>query len=327
MFLSKKKMNSAELPLEKVRFSPKDLFTLMGGFDAGMVACNTHNIDEDKVLKEHAHRDAWRRNLVNRYHAAGWVDAEGNPNEELGRAVRCLASEGVLVMDGNYEKGTAEVVIADGHACGLVKGEGFRAGYFLKPFPDDTNLWEDKFREVFPAESHPLEKADRDLHVAVAAYDGGPVPLSDMLCNRDYEGLRAYAERHGIPGDVLGSVANGLPRSYYMAVIDTRGCKFDHIGDVGNPMGPRGVAFRAKRLRVLPELGMSMSGCNSGRPGFPDDWAKHVREEEYKRTSHFWAIDASSRGSLLELCSRLDDYPVQDVVDLAPAPGFSGILG
>lgn len=154
-----------------------------------------------------------------------------------------------------------------------------------------------------------------------------PCPLSDMLRNRDYEGLRSYAARHGIPGDVLGSVANALPRSYYMAVIDARGCKFDLVGGVNNPMGPKGVAFRAKRLRVLPELGMSMSGCNSGRPGFPDDWPAHVAEGEYMRTSHFWAIDATSRGSLLELCSRLDDYPEEPVVDLDPAPGFHGLLG
>lgn len=135
MLFGKRRDDLEVLPLEEVRFSTQDLLTLMGGFDAGMVACNTHNIDEDKVLKEHAHRDVWKRDLVRHHHSSGWVDAEGSPKEELERAVHCPPSEDVLVMDGNYEKGTAEAVFSGGRACGLVKAKGLRGGYFLRPFP------------------------------------------------------------------------------------------------------------------------------------------------------------------------------------------------
>ena len=101
------------LPLEEVPFSPEDLFTLMGGFDLGYVACSTRNLNGKAIMRKQAYKDEWRRDLVKRYHAAGWVDAEGNPNEELGRWVRLISSPGVVIMNDKFGRGTAEVIFND----------------------------------------------------------------------------------------------------------------------------------------------------------------------------------------------------------------------
>ena len=322
MLFGRKKVDLAELPLEQVRFSAQDLFTLMGGFDLGMVACNTHNLDGDAVMRRQAHKGPWRRDLVNRYQASGWVDAEGNPNEELGRMVRLISSPGVVVMNDKYEEGTAEVVTDGEAACGVVKAQGFRGGYFLKPFPADKSLWEARFQEIFPPDQYPLAKANWDLHAAVAPREDEAKELPELLGDRDIDGLRAYAGRHGVPEGALMDLVNGLGGLYRLYVDDTRGSTFGTGQGMSNPLDCRGRGA-IKRMWVVPRAGCTLNGCDAWHPGVPEDWASHVEEDEYKRLMLFYGLDFSSRGSLWELCMRpFDVYPERDIVDLEGGPSL-----
>lgn len=317
MFFSKKKVDLADLPLEQVRFSSEDLFTLMGGFDLGYVACNTNNLDGNAVMRDQAYKGAWRRNLVNRYHAAGWVDAEGNPNEELGRWVRLISSPGVVIMNDKYEHGTVEVVFNGSEACAVVKAPGFRGGYFLRPFPADRSLWEAEFDKVFPRKDYPLEQARLDLHAAIAPCADEPKSLPRMLGEKDMGAIHAYAQRHGVPEEALTDLLGGLGSYYRLYIDDTRGATFDASNGFVNPLGCKGPG-KVQRAWVYPKVGCALSGCNAWHHGVRQDWSSHVDEPEMKEQTLFYALDFSRRGSLWELCTRLSEYPFQDVVDLEP---------
>ncbi len=318
MFFGKKKVDLAELPLEQVRFSAEDLFTLMGGFDAGLVACNTKNLDGNAIMRRQAHKGPWRRDLVNRYQASGWVDAEGNPNEELGRAVRCLSSEGVVLMNGKYGEASAGVVYDGEWACGVVKAPGHNGGFFLRPFPEDRSQWERRFREVFPEKDYPFTRASVDLHAAIAPRDDEAKSLPIILGEHDTAAIHAYAERHGVPEELLVQLSGQMTRNYRMFLVDNRGCTFDTSQGFRNPLEPRGQSYRLMHMWMFPGMGCVLSGCYSPRPGYPDDWACHLID--YKKTSLFYAIDTSACGSLYDVCTRVSDYPVQDVVDFEPRP-------
>lgn len=138
MFFARKKASLAELPLEEVYFSSEDLFCLLGGNDTCMVACGPAMLRLDHVTRDRPDKDVWRRNLVNRYSPAGWVDDEGNPCPELARVIGALAQMGVAISyDKDYANRKLGVVIGERGAAGIVKAPGFGGGWYLRPFPED----------------------------------------------------------------------------------------------------------------------------------------------------------------------------------------------
>ncbi|MEE1274497.1 MAG: hypothetical protein UHI81_08355 [Olegusella sp.] len=311
------------LPLEEVPFSPEDLFTLMGGFDLGYVACSTRNLNGKAIMRKQAYKDEWRRDLVKRYHAAGWVDAEGNPNEELGRWVRLISSPGVVIMNDKFGRGTAEVIFNDDAACAVVRAPGHGESYLIKPFPADKSRWGDEFNKVFPAADYPLAQATLDLHTAIAPCADEPRSLPLILGDRDYAAIHTYAQRHGVPEDVLLDLADRRGGYYRLYIDDTRGATFDTSNGFTNPLGCTGPG-KVQRAWVFPKVGGAISGCNAWHPGVREDWSSHVDEQEMKDQTLFYALDFSSRGSLWEICTRLGEYPFRDVVDLSPTSTLLG---
>ena len=152
MFFARKKTSLAELPLEEVRFSSENLFWLLGGNDACMVACGPMRLRLDIVERDRPDLGPWKRNLINRYSDAGWVDAEGNPCLELARAIDALGQMGVAISyEQNIRNRKAGVVLGERGAVGVVRASGVRGGWYLRPFPEDRSLWPARFREIFPA--------------------------------------------------------------------------------------------------------------------------------------------------------------------------------
>lgn len=319
MFFVRKKTSLAELPLEEVRFSSEDLFCLLGGNDACMVACGPGNLRLDRVERDRPDLGPWRRNLVNRYAAAGWVDAEGNPCPELARVIGALGQVGLAI---SYGRGVFDckmgVVLGDEGAAGVVRAPGRDGGWYLRPFPEDRSMWPARFREVFPASEFPFGPAQREYHAMLVEPRGEDVVRGFRQGDEPY--LRAYALRNGVDPDLLAAMGDAIredPGRPAFAVFDYRGCEPDlsmgwrYFGEAVGHVRVRGVT-------LLPELGAVFSDCHAWRPGMPENWLSDI--DRYRKESLFYSFDFYRSGDLLEALSHAPAHP--EAVAAGEDPGL-----
>lgn len=304
MFFKKRKVDLTAMPLEKVRLSSEDLFTLMGGMDTCMVACNPKTIDFALVAAQNPQRDAWRRNVVNRYQGFGLVDAGGNPNEELGRALAALSAAGVAVFDGKVGDSTSGVVVSEQGACGIVKAPGFGGGFFLRPFPEDRVAWPAAFRQVFAEKDYPFSAAPSSLHMAFPAQPGER--FMDLCAHGETQAIRDLTARKGVPAEPFLDLSQKMLHPYRVQVMDFGGCQLDVGMGWSNPLKATGP-IRIKRAVVFPDAGCVWGDCNSPLPGYPKDWFSNLRQ--YRVESAFYSMDFVASGDLLDGLSRTYPYP------------------
>lgn len=317
MLFARKKTSLAELPLEEVRFSSEDLFCLLGGNDTCMVACGPAMLRLDHVTRDRPDKDVWRRNLVNRYSPAGWVDDEGNPCPELARVIGALAQMGVAISyDKDYANRKLGVVIGERGAAGIVKAPGFGGGWYLRPFPEDRAEWGARFREIFSPEKFPFDPAAREYHAAFAEPEEENVFQAFVEGDEPY--VRAYALRHGLDPDALSDMGGAIYRSSNrtrLFVADYTGCEPDlSMGwrYVAESVGP----CRFRRVMLLPEIGAVLSDCNAWHPGMPENWLADVKR--YREASGFYSFDFYESGDLFEALSSVPTYPESEATGEDP---------
>lgn len=309
MFFARKKASLAELPLEEVCFSSEDLFCLLGGNDACMVSCGPMRLRLDIVERDRPDLGPWKRNLINRYADAGWVDAEGNPCPELARAIDALGQMGMAISyEQNIRKRKVGVVLGERGAVGVVRAPGLRGGWYLRPFPEDRSLWSARFREIFPAVDFPLSPARREYHATIVEPEEENVARA--FADGDEVYSRAYALRHDLDPDALAEMTQALGRDFdrpRFFVADLTGCEPDlsmgwrYVGEA------RGHA-RTRRVMLVPEIGAIFSNCSAWSPSVSDRWLSEDIPSIRDKTD-FYCFDFYRSGDLLEALSHAPAHP------------------
>lgn len=314
----RKKVDLAELPLEQVRFSSEDLFCLLGGLDTCMTACDPSVFTHDLIDATHPERDEWRRNLVNRYQAAGWVDAEGNPNDELARALAPLAAMGLAIADST--SGLSKrvgITISEAGATAVVHARGIGKGWFLRPFPADRSQWPAFFRGLFSPKDCPFGKARLDYHFAWAEPEDED--LAGICSRGDEPGARAYAARHGLDAaatvELARAIGEGCER-WEPFVIDLTGCEPETSAGWRNPNKASGPA-RFRRALVLPPVGAVFSDCNAWNPRVSSNWLENAASN--RDATAFYSVDFHASGDLFEALCYAPAYPGQEDAEAAEA--------
>lgn len=225
MFLKRSQIDLAELPLEWLPLTRTDLFVMLGGCDSGAIACNVGSMDLARASIEKPWQGSWKENLVSRLHPSGWVDAEGNPNPELERALAPLRKLGLTITDKRAGKDrTMGVTMGEDGATGLVQGA---PGIFnLRPFPNDRSQWPQNFCELFNEKRFPFQAATREWHERFAEYDTDPLFRALNTNNKRF--VRNYSAEHGLDVEPMLELAHAVGsltwRRYEVFVDDRRGC-------------------------------------------------------------------------------------------------------
>ena len=320
MLFSKKKVKLEELPLEQVRFSSEDLFCLLGGNDACMVACGPMQLRLDIVERDRPDKDVWRRNLVNRYAPSGWVDAEGNPCPELARVIDALGQMGVAISyEQNIRKREIGVVAGEKGAAGVVKVPGFGGGWYLRPFPDDRSQWAARFREVLPASKLPFEPASREYHATVVEPEEENV--AQAFAGGDEPYARAYALRHGLDPDALAEMARALGKDFdrpRIFVSDLTNCEPD-LSMGWRYVGEARGHVRCRRVMLVPEIGAIFSNCSAWSPSVSESWLSENISSIRDKTD-FYSFDFYRSGDLFEALSHAPAHP--DAAAAGEDPGL-----
>lgn len=309
MLFKKSSSNDENLPLDKVRFSRKDLFVLLGGFDTCSVAVNRENLNFRMILDKKPEKNEWLRNVIKRYHPMGLVDAQGNPNPELKRALDQLSQMGLTIANSTEElEREAGVVIGTLGACGVVKAPGIGGGWLIKPFPEDPSLWASYFRENIMDQRHyPFGPAAREFHATFVERPEEDFVQASIDGNEAY--ATAYAQRKGFDPapfiEFAREVGKGI--SKYMCYV-TDYSQFVPSYEYGWRLHEAGTGpFRARRAVVFPQIGAIMSECNSWHEGIPNDWTLDF--ERYRSATEFYSLDFYRSGDLFAALSSVPPYP------------------
>lgn len=263
------------------------------------------------MADKHPDREAWRRNLVNRYQAAGWVDAEGNPSDELARVLAPLTAMGLAVRDdSDARQSRVGLVLSDDGATGVIRAPGRDGGFFLRPFPQDRGAWPAFFRTLMPAGAYPFSPACADYHAAWAE------PAEEDLagaCKRGDEAYaRDYAGRHGLDAAFAVGLARGFKgsRKYMPYVMDYTGCEPTEGEGGWQDTGTSTGLFRARRALVVPEIGAVFSDCNAWNSSVPQDWT--TDPDPWRDATAFYSADFHASGDLFEALCYAPAYPGQE---------------
>lgn len=308
LFKKRNKIDLAELPLERLPLSREDLFVLLDGCDSGGIACNVGSMDLARASMEKSWQGPWRESMVGRLHPAGWVDAEGNPNPKLERALAPLRRPGLTITDGRAGKDrTMGVTMGDDGATGLVQAA---PGIFnLRPFPDDRPQWPQSFRELFDERRFPFQAAAREWHERFVEYDTDP--LFRALNTNDRRFVRSYCAEHGLDVEPMLELAHAVGsitwRRYEVFVDDRRGCTMGRReygwNDPDVCRGPVCIRW----CIVVPKLGAMYARCHAAHEGIPEDWCNNFRD--WEDPTAFVAVDFYEDGDLFHALDHAYPWP------------------
>lgn len=309
MLFAKRKAQPADFTLEQVRFSSEDLFCLLGGNDACMVACGPMQLRLDIVERDRPDKDVWRRNLVNRHAPSGWVDAEGNPCPELSRVIDALGQMGIAISyEQSIRKRKVGVVVGERGAAGVVKASGFGGGWYLRTFPDDRSQWAACFREVLPASKLPFEPASREYHATIVE------PEEENVAQAFYRGdepyARAYALRHDLDPDALAEMTRALRKNFdrpRIFVADLTNCEPD-LSMGWRYVGEAQGHARCRRVMLVPEIGAIFSNCSAWSPSVSESYLSEDISSIRDKTD-FYSFDFYRSGDLFEALSHAPAHP------------------
>ena len=195
--------------LSRLYLSSTDLFCLLGGPEARLLSCGDIRLPRTNDDNLQRKRDAWLGKLVKRLEPQGWVDVEGNPNDELRNALEALRDPCLVISEHpRYIQPTFVIAVTATGATGLVAAQGpvGWGRWSLRPFPsDDRTIWSAYFRDIVPENSFPFFPAERSYHAAWV--EDVPGELLGFIRSGAVRKAREYAARAGIDAGVVGKLA------------------------------------------------------------------------------------------------------------------------
>ena len=195
--------------LSRLYLSSTDLFCLLGGPEARLLSCGDIRLPRTNDDNLQRKRDAWLGKLVKRLEPQGWVDVEGNPNDELRNALEALRDPCLVISEHpRYIQPAFVIAVTATGATGLVAAQGpvGWGRWSLRPFPsDDRTIWSAYFRDIVPENSFPFFPAERSYHAAWV--EDVPGELLGFIRSGAVRKAREYAARAGIDAGVVGKLA------------------------------------------------------------------------------------------------------------------------
>lgn len=305
---------TGNLPLEQMRFDETDIFALLGGTDTGLLACPlyaTPQVPEGGDLLAKC-----KQRLAHRYEQSGYVDADGNPCEELAQIIYPLNKPGQLLADGDLDNGflrTAPdggddrrwaVVVYEGCASAVVRAPGFRGGFYLRSL-GDRDQWEERFLEL-SGFGKTFEYATVDSETLLPGEVYGKT--LDAFGAKGEAIIRDIAKKYDADPNALLSAAGIMQTASYqlapgrpMTAVDYRGCTFGQVAAAGDRNVPtKHMMLKEKNgfateMRVMPA---------KGDPNLHDDANNEVLAER-----SIGGFNLIGKGSLFDRLIETGWYP------------------
>ena len=302
--------------LSRLYLSSTDLFCLLGGPEARLLSCGDIRLPRTNDDNLQRKRDAWLGKLIKRLEPQGWVDVEGNPNDELRNALEALRDPCLVISEHpRYIQPTFVIAVTATEATGLVAAQGpvGWGRWSLRPFPsDDRTIWSAYFRDIVPENSFPFFPAERSYHAAWV--EDVPGELLGFIRSGAVRKAREYAARAGIDAGVVGKLAASAAADQMRFHVSVN--LFGSIDASSTPDPETTAAHEFPRYRtalVLPSLGAVLSDCHAWNPGVPDDWF-YVDDDDPERKevlelTRFLSFDTHRSGRLFEALSYVPTYP------------------
>lgn len=295
--------------LAKVRFTSSDIFALLNGMDAGLLACPCEAVPYSNELGFPL--EDYKQALIHRYEQLGIVDSSGTPCDLLARALYPLNKPGVVVTNGKVmdpedpyaKRRTFSVVVYEGCASAIVRAGGFRGGWLVVPFGPESQ-WEETFSHLLNLRK-PFCPAR--FNAAAMCEVGRLKQANNAITSGEKDFARACANAIGIPADLFGDAADAFsshraPVTKRLSVVDYRDSAFQTIAGCTVTV-PEQEDYRAREAFMVPDCGMVYSITVTGEP---DDSGDPERAGKHKAYGRF---DFISDGRLLNRLCQVDEYP------------------
>ena len=300
------------LRLEDARFSAEDLFGLVGGYDTCMLTAGPDFLSYDDERLASA-VGAWRAKAASRMTGTGLVGEDGEPTDELARALAPLSAPGMAVSNAALGgRATAGLFVSEEGWTILRKDGGFMGGWALVPADPSAGLSaacaaafgiEDRGPSAFVGSGY-LRDAERDS-------------LTEAVNGGDREALSSIAWLRNIPtealldlSDAYGAGPRSMPRAYELWVTHTEGCEFRPEGGVRTPFPATGYRKTAQ-VTVIPSKGFYMGIASAPLPGDPFEFEF---DDELCRARTFCRAGFVRDGDLFEVATSIPEWYPDDAI-------------
>ena len=316
-------------PVDKVSFTAREVFALLGDVDACVFICNTTTME---LLRPALIRpDEWRRRAVERLAPAGIVDDACNPCPELERLLEPLrergveVSDGVTPMPGDSRDGRTFCLCGTYGRATLVRsrGEGRGRTFTL----EDAGPREGWWPHVARAAGIPPVRCSGPAESVPYLVSGGPGDgLAEPLVRGDLARVRAFAERWGADPDRLAATSSAIAarrrdglKVCSLRVIDaTDGEVALHKGKSFTMHRILGGGVYGADAALVPYFGFAVVGRYCRRAGMPDDW--YANDEAFDAAA-FSTIDWLGEEDVLAPLMSNPPFPEHLTTPWRPAGG------
>ena len=308
----KAKTLEGPLSLQDARFSAEDLFGLIGGYDNYALTMGTQiaEVDDEDVADVVPH---WRRNALTRLIGTGLLDEDGEPAQELSRALAPLSAPGLIIANDAEpaSSGAAAVYMYEDTWTMVRKARGFRSGWSLQAL--------DPERGAGAAVAELLGSPE----VGVSEWEGSGFitagereKIIDAVNNGKQDVLADLAESRSIPRGALYDLANSYgrgfknPKAFGLQVRDYRGCTMGEEAGYKTPIPVAGI-MRSGAVTTIPSKGFFMR--LAAAPTASDTPESYTQAEEKNGRTFCQAVFVHE-GDVLEAAVTLPAHYPTDAI-------------
>ena len=317
-------------PVDKVSFTPREVFAIMGDVDACVFICNTTTME---LLRPALVRpDEWRRRAVERLAPAGIVDDACNPCPELERLLEPLRTRGVEISDGvkplpgDARDGRSFCLHGTYERSTLIRSRGDGRGrtFTLSDAGSRENWWAHMLRSAVLPCVRSAPPATSISFIEGGLADAG---FPESLVRGDAAAVRAFAERWGADSDRLAATSSALAKDRKNGGLDM--CRIRLIdatdGDVERKQARSfsmqrlvgGNAYAAEVV-LFPAHGFAYTVRLCRRGGMPCDW---YSKDVIRRAATFCSIDWLGEEDVLAHLMSNPPFPEHLTTPWRPAGG------
>lgn len=298
----------AALALEDARFSGEDLMGLLGGFDPRCVLAgrqlDTYIRTGDDELD--ALVASWRDHAVVRFRGTGLLDENGEPGEQLARALSAIERPYLAASDKHASEGSsAALYLSDGAWTALRRAPGFLGGWSVVVLDPAAGI-DAAFERTFGYEAVRGAVLDAEGYIRLDERDSLIAAINDG----DDERLASLGRLRGIRTEPLMDLADSYgnilhnPKAYEFVMTDLRDCVLEKIDGMLMPIAETGYGNIAA-VNVIPSKGFYICYGSAPKPGDPFDYQQ---DQTLADLRSFVRVGFVREGSLFEAATHIPEW-------------------